>query len=103
MIAEVIVDILNSEVDKIFDYGILSTLDIKVGERVLVPFGNRNIEGYVINIKNSTDISEKQLKYIHTEYYELDEAIMTLNCVEKFKEHITEELADVMVMLKQIL
>ena len=64
MIAEVIVDILNSEVDKIFDYGILSTQEIKVGERVLVPFGNRNIEGYVINIKKETDISEKQLKYI---------------------------------------
>ena len=64
MIAEVIVDILNSEVDKVFDYGILSNQDIKVGERVLVPFGNRNIEGYVINIKKSTDIPLDRLKNI---------------------------------------
>lgn len=39
---------------------------------------------------------DKQLKYIHTEYFELDEAIMTGG-----KEEIAEELADVMVMLKQ--
>ncbi len=64
MIAEVIVDILNSEVDKIFDYGILSPQEIKVGERVLVPFGNRNIEGYVINIKETTDVAPNRLKNI---------------------------------------
>ena len=64
MIAEVIVDILNSEVDKVFDYGILSNQDIKIGERVLVPFGNRKIEGYVINIKEKTDIPTSQLKNI---------------------------------------
>ena len=55
----------------------------------------------------------KQLKYIHSEYFELDEAIID---AEKFKpksftqlninledyiNHVTEELADVMVMLKQ--
>ena len=52
---------------------------------------------------------EKQLKYIHTEYYELDEAILkgeyngyndfVLN--EKALTHIAEEIADIMVMLKQ--
>lgn len=57
---------------------------------------------------------DKQLKYIHSEYFELDEAIMD---AEKFKpksftqiginlenytNHVAEELADVMVMLKQI-
>lgn len=56
---------------------------------------------------------DKQLKYIHSEYFELDEAIID---AEKFKpksftqlninledyiNHVTEELADVMVMLKQ--
>lgn len=39
----------------------------------------------------------KQLKYIHTEYFELDEAVLSGD-----KEHIAEELADVMVMLKQL-
>lgn len=58
---------------------------------------------------------EKQLKYIHSEYFELDEAIMNyqssgfaFNCDEEAKHileehlyHIAEEIADVMVMLKQ--
>lgn len=52
-----------------------------------------------------------QLKYIHSEYFELDEAIVDYivrtedvpknsePCTSK--EHIVEEIADVMVMLKQ--
>jgi len=57
----------------------------------------------------------KQLKYIHTEYFELDEAIIDylssgfdFNYDEEAKHiydeyiyHIAEEIADVMVMLKQ--
>lgn len=60
---------------------------------------------------------EKQLKYIHSEYYELDEAIIkaeaydptfepgistVIETVDDYLEHIAEELADVNVMLKQI-
>lgn len=54
---------------------------------------------------------KKQLKYIHSEYFELDEAIIcfeeelpyTENGEEflELKSHIIEEIADVMVMLKQ--
>ncbi len=57
----------------------------------------------------------KQLKYIHSEYFELDEAILNereisfnsegnigdLLTLNKAKEHIAEEIADIMVMLKQ--
>lgn len=55
-----------------------------------------------------------QLKYIHSEYFELDESIFKYENVgfnlidegfkdieEKYKEHIAEEIADVMVMLRQ--
>lgn len=55
MIAKVIVDISNSEVDKIFDYLIPSNFELSVGDRVLVPFGSRSIEGFCIKI---TDYSE---------------------------------------------
>lgn len=57
---------------------------------------------------------ENQLKYIHSEYYELDEAIIVDNwakdilTTKEYKDykkesikHIAEEIADVMVMLKQ--
>ena len=44
MIAKVIVDISNSEVDKIFDYLIPSNFELTVGDRVLVPFGSRSVD-----------------------------------------------------------
>lgn len=56
----------------------------------------------------------KQLKYIHTEYFELDEAILEYenagwdfndeDCKgveQQYRCHIAEEIADIMVMLKQ--
>lgn len=47
----------------------------------------------------------KQLKYIHSEYFELDEAIIVReesgNNPDYYKNHIAEEISDVMVMLKQ--
>lgn len=55
MIAKVIVDISNSEVDKIFDYLIPSDFELSVGDRVLVPFGNRSIEGFCIKITDYQD------------------------------------------------
>ena len=52
----------------------------------------------------------KQLKYIHTEYFELDQAIIDYENLKDFnisdkeylKKHIAEEIADVMVLLHQI-
>ena len=60
MIAEVIVDVANSEVDKIFDY--IAIPDVSIGDRVLVPFGRRTIEGYVINLKDKSDLPKDKLK-----------------------------------------
>ncbi len=65
MIAEVIVDVMSSEVDRVFDYEIPSSLsDITIGYRVLVPFGNRKIEGYIVGIKETTDCPPNKLKSI---------------------------------------
>lgn len=52
---------------------------------------------------------DKQLKYIHSEYFELDESIFDYEKMifwgngeaNSFVRHIAEEIADVMVMLKQ--
>ena len=57
MIAEVIVDISNSEVDRIFDY--LAAHDIRPGCRVLVPFGRKQIEGIVIALKETSEHLDK--------------------------------------------
>ena len=54
MIAEVIVDVSNSNVDKVFDYLVPENSGVELGDRVLLPFGNRTIEGYVIGFKEIT-------------------------------------------------
>ena len=62
MFVEVIVDILNSEVDRIFDYEI--STPAKVGTRVLVPFGKRNIEGYVLKTKEKSILDKSKIKSV---------------------------------------
>lgn len=65
MIAEVIVDVMSSEVDRVFDYDIPSSFgSVGVGYRVLVPFGNRKIEGYIVGIKEKSDCPPDKLKSI---------------------------------------
>ena len=61
MIYEVIVDISNSQVDKVFDY---SGEFVPVGSRVAVPFGNRLVEGFVVNQKEKSLVDPKKLKSI---------------------------------------
>ncbi|MCL2847392.1 MAG: primosomal protein N' [Firmicutes bacterium] len=62
--AEVIVDIAVSDVDRIFDYSTVNTPNVAVGMRVLVPFGNREIEGYVIALKENSLLDSKKIKPI---------------------------------------
>lgn len=62
MIAQVIVDISNSEVDRVFDYSIDDFPDAKEGFRVMVPFGRMNIEGYIVQLKDRTDCLPEKLK-----------------------------------------
>ena len=54
MIARVIVDIRNGDVDKIFDYIVPDGMDLHAGDRVLVPFGKRDTEGYCIAISDDS-------------------------------------------------
>ena len=63
MYADVIVDIVHGEVDKLFEYSI-GELNVKPGHRVLVPFGKRVIEGIVMRLKNDTNFECKQVKSI---------------------------------------
>lgn len=63
MIAEVIVDITHSEVDKVFDYNI-GEANVEIGYRVSVPFSNRKIEGLIIGIKDKSDLPENKIKNI---------------------------------------
>ncbi len=63
MYAKVIVDISNNELDKIFDYSV-GDFSLEPGCRVMVPFGQRQIEGYVMELMDSTDCPPEKIKQI---------------------------------------
>lgn len=62
MIAEVIVDINHSNVDKVFEY--LNPNNIPTGSRVYVPFGRQYTEGFIIGQKQNPDYDLEKLKEI---------------------------------------
>ncbi len=62
MIAEVIVDIAASETDRIYDY--LCDDDIVVGSRVRAPFGGKTVPGFVMRLKETSDVPEGKLKKV---------------------------------------
>lgn len=65
MFAKVVVDVVNNNLDKLFDYSIPSThSDYAVGMRVLVPFGGRQVDGYIMQITDSCDLDKKLVKDI---------------------------------------
>lgn len=85
MIAKVIVDIPSKSVDFTFDYIIPIRLQsmIQIGMRVIVPFGPRTIQGYVMKITDQPDsnIDINKLKEIK----EIQE-------IQDIKPELTEEL-----------
>lgn len=63
MYAEILIEIQNKHVDKTFTYKIPNNLEEKaiVGKRVLVPFGSKKLEGYILKLKNESDIETKEI------------------------------------------
>ena len=61
MYASVIVDVTNKQINKAFEYKIPSHLEeiVEIGHRVLVPFGSRKVLGFVIDIHDESEFSEK--------------------------------------------
>lgn len=54
MYADVLVEVVTKELDKTYTYKIPSSLKAEIGMRVLVPFGHRNIEGFIMDIHNKS-------------------------------------------------
>lgn len=64
MFAEIIVDVANSNVDRVFVYKIPEFLSAKIGDLVSVPFGNRTINGYILNLIEKTSYDESKIKEV---------------------------------------
>ena len=75
MIAEVIINRLAKDLNRIFDYIVPQEMEenIKIGARVFVPFGTKNSasEAYVIGLKDESDFANKNI--IRIEDYILTE------------------------------
>ena len=66
MYVDVLVEIETKHLDKTFTYHVPKELEaeVMIGKRVLVPFGARELEGYILNIKNSSEMATKDLTNI---------------------------------------
>lgn len=66
MYAQIIIDISHEKLDKPFSYRIPSEMDKKVlpGTKVVIPFRNREIFGYVVELSETVDFDESKVKDI---------------------------------------
>ena len=64
-LAEVIVDIVHQRVSQGFTYRIPAGMALSLGQRVSVPFRNRQEEGVVIAFPDRSDLPPEKLKDIH--------------------------------------
>jgi primosomal protein N' (replication factor Y) (superfamily II helicase) len=104
-IASVIVDNTAKEVDREFDYLIPSQYAeiIKVGMRVIVPFGgtNKYIEGYILNFKKESDYPVQKLKSIQDivdkePFFSIDIIELAYFLREKYNCTLSEALKTIM-------
>ncbi len=64
MFCQVIVDISHADVDRIFEYSFSSGCKVKLGSRVLVPFGRYSVEGFVIGISETSEFPPEKIKSV---------------------------------------
>ena len=84
LIAGVLVELSNKKIDRVFDYEVPEELQesMKLGIRVEVPFGNRILEGFVLELKETTTLSQlKKIIRIVDEDIVLNEELLALGKV----------------------
>ena len=55
--ARVIVDVANAEVDRVFE-----GVALEPGAHVMVPFGPRTLDGFVVELREETQVEAEKLK-----------------------------------------
>lgn len=99
MIIGVLVELSNKNIDRVFDYSVPDCfLDkIKLGIRVKVPFGKMELEGFVVEIKDSSDIEVKDILDVID-----DEAILNSELLELGKK-MQEDTLSTLISCYQIM
>lgn len=64
MFAKIIIDQDAKALDKVFEYKIPDEMQVEIGERVMVPFGKRVLQGFIVDICENVNYDESKIKNI---------------------------------------
>jgi len=94
MIAEIIIDSNVKTLNKTFDYNIPKEMEsnISIGSRVLIPFGKskRLEEGFVTNIKESTEYEVKDIAKIELQSLTTEKILLSKWMAKKYFSNVSE-------------
>lgn len=94
MIAEIIIDSSVKNLNRMFDYNIPKDMEnnISIGSRVLVPFGRSKKleEGFVTNIKESTDYEVKDIAKIEEQSLTTEKIVLSKWMAKRYFSNISE-------------
>lgn len=94
MIAEIIIDSNVKTLNKTFDYNIPKEMEsnISIGSRVLIPFGKSKglEEGFVTNIKESTEYEVKDIAKIELQSLTTEKILLSKWMAKKYFSNISE-------------
>ena len=101
MIVGVLVELSNKNIDKEFFYLVPDELvsNIKVGIRVVVPFGTQKLEGFVLEIKNDKEI-DIELKEI---FSIVDSEVILSNELLKLGKVMQEKTLSTLISCYQVM
>ena len=104
MVIGVLVQLSSQNVDKIFDYLVPKELEnsIQIGIRVLVPFGRQTLEGFVLEIKDSSSLELKEVYSVVDQDIVLNDELLELGKVIQ-KDTLSTLISAYQVMLPKAL
>lgn len=86
MLVSVVIELNNANLDQPYSYLVDFAMqkDIKIGQKVIVPFGNRDIEGFVLDIAHNYDNSNyKYIKAISKDFLNEEQLML----IKYLREH----------------
>lgn len=104
MVVGVLVELSNKNIDKVFDYNVPENLinEVKIGIRVEVPFGKQVIDGFILEIKESSDMDLKDIIRVKDKDIILNDELLNLG-KKMSKEYLATLISCYQVMLPKAL
>ena len=80
MYVDVLVELKIKKIDQTYTYSVPANLqnEIEIGKRVLVPFNNQKLEGFILDIKNEVDFKTKDIISVIDENPVLNDELIEL-------------------------